>query len=218
MRPRSSRAISRTPRSSTAGALVARRRRGHALRGLAVGRRLGQGSRRVLSQQRRWRPLGARGDGGEQACATWCSPRRAPSSARLTRRRSTRICRSVRSMPTARQNWRSSTRCRISSAPTACAASRCATSTPPAPIPTASLARIITPEIHVIPRALDAAMGRGSFRVFGDDYPTPDGTCLRDYVHVNDLASAHAAGGRCAARRGSLERLQPRERPANLGP
>ena len=47
------------------------------------------------------------------------------------------------------------------------------------------------PEIHVIPRALDAAMGRGSFRVFGDDYPTPDGTCLRDYVHVNDLASAH---------------------------
>jgi UDP-glucose-4-epimerase GalE len=48
------------------------------------------------------------------------------------------------------------------------------------------------PEIHVIPRALDAAMGRGSFRVFGDDYPTPDGTCLRDYVHVNDLAAAHA--------------------------
>jgi len=48
-----------------------------------------------------------------------------------------------------------------------------------------------SPEIHVIPRALDAAMGRGSFRIFGDDYPTPDGTCLRDYVHVNDLASAH---------------------------
>jgi UDP-glucose-4-epimerase GalE len=47
------------------------------------------------------------------------------------------------------------------------------------------------PEIHVIPRALDAAMGRGSFQVFGNDYPTPDGTCLRDYVHVNDLASAH---------------------------
>jgi UDP-glucose 4-epimerase len=47
------------------------------------------------------------------------------------------------------------------------------------------------PEIHVIPRALDAAMGRGSFKIFGDDYPTSDGTCLRDYVHVNDLASAH---------------------------
>jgi len=47
------------------------------------------------------------------------------------------------------------------------------------------------PEIHVIPRAIDAALGRGSFSIFGDDYPTPDGTCLRDYVHVNDLASAH---------------------------
>jgi UDP-glucose 4-epimerase len=47
------------------------------------------------------------------------------------------------------------------------------------------------PEIHVIPRAIDAALGRGKFAVFGDDYPTPDGTCLRDYVHVSDLASAH---------------------------
>jgi UDP-glucose-4-epimerase GalE len=47
------------------------------------------------------------------------------------------------------------------------------------------------PEIHVIPRAIDAALGRGSFQVFGEDYPTPDGTCLRDYVHVSDLASAH---------------------------
>ena len=47
------------------------------------------------------------------------------------------------------------------------------------------------PEIHVIPRAIDAAHGRGTFQVFGEDYDTPDGTCLRDYVHVNDLASAH---------------------------
>ena len=47
------------------------------------------------------------------------------------------------------------------------------------------------PEIHVIPRAIDAALGRASFHVFGDDYPTPDGTCLRDYVHVTDLAAAH---------------------------
>ncbi len=47
------------------------------------------------------------------------------------------------------------------------------------------------PELHLIPRAIDAALGRGSFQVFGDDYDTPDGTCLRDYVHVADLASAH---------------------------
>ena len=61
------------------------------------------------------------------------------------------------------------------------------------------------PELHVIPRALDAAMGRGSFQVFGEDYDTPDGTCLRDYVHVTDLASAHVlslqalAGGGASA-------------------
>ena len=47
------------------------------------------------------------------------------------------------------------------------------------------------PEVHLIPRAIDAALGRDSFQVFGDDYDTPDGTCLRDFVHVTDLASAH---------------------------
>ena len=48
-----------------------------------------------------------------------------------------------------------------------------------------------SPEIHVIPRAIDAAIGGPGLQVFGDDYPTPDGTCLRDYVHVSDLADAH---------------------------
>jgi UDP-glucose-4-epimerase GalE len=47
------------------------------------------------------------------------------------------------------------------------------------------------PEIHVVPRAIDAALGRDPFEVFGTDYATDDGTCLRDYVHVTDLASAH---------------------------
>jgi UDP-glucose-4-epimerase GalE len=47
------------------------------------------------------------------------------------------------------------------------------------------------PEIHLIPRAI-AAVARGAdFTVFGDDYPTPDGTCIRDYVHVADLADGH---------------------------
>jgi UDP-glucose-4-epimerase GalE len=48
-----------------------------------------------------------------------------------------------------------------------------------------------TPEIHVIPRAIQAATGGDALLVFGHDYPTPDGTCLRDYVHVCDLAEAH---------------------------
>ncbi len=47
------------------------------------------------------------------------------------------------------------------------------------------------PEIHAVPRAIEAATGGAPFSVFGTDYPTPDGTCLRDYVHVADLADAH---------------------------
>ena len=43
----------------------------------------------------------------------------------------------------------------------------------------------------MIPRAIEAATGGRGLQVFGDDYPTPDGTCLRDYVHVTDLADAH---------------------------
>jgi UDP-glucose 4-epimerase len=46
-------------------------------------------------------------------------------------------------------------------------------------------------EIHLIPLAMRAAFGGPPLRVFGEDYPTPDGTCLRDYIHVCDLASAH---------------------------
>lgn len=50
------------------------------------------------------------------------------------------------------------------------------------------------PETHLIPLAIDAATGRRpALKVFGDDYPTPDGTCLRDYVHVDDLSRAHIA-------------------------
>jgi UDP-glucose-4-epimerase GalE len=48
-----------------------------------------------------------------------------------------------------------------------------------------------SPEIHAIPRAIDAATGGPEFTVMGTDYPTPDGTCLRDYIHVTDLADAH---------------------------
>ncbi|MEZ5126018.1 MAG: UDP-glucose 4-epimerase GalE [Thermoleophilia bacterium] len=49
------------------------------------------------------------------------------------------------------------------------------------------------PETHLIPLALEAARSHKPIRVFGDDYPTPDGTCVRDYVHVADLADAHIA-------------------------
>ncbi|MGH9325055.1 MAG: UDP-glucose 4-epimerase GalE [Vicinamibacteria bacterium] len=56
------------------------------------------------------------------------------------------------------------------------------------------------PETHLIPLAIEAAMGKGEeLPVFGDDYDTPDGTCIRDYIHVQDLAVAHVA---------SLDRLR----------
>jgi UDP-arabinose 4-epimerase len=54
------------------------------------------------------------------------------------------------------------------------------------------------PETHLIPLAIDAATGHGPpVRIFGTDYPTADGTCERDFVHVTDLAWAHVAALRC---------------------
>jgi UDP-glucose-4-epimerase GalE len=66
------------------------------------------------------------------------------------------------------------------------------------------------PETHLIPLILQAVMGqRPAITVFGDDYPTPDGTCIRDYVHVDDLAEAHLL---------ALENLTPGKRMHyNLG-
>ncbi|MBN2171437.1 MAG: UDP-glucose 4-epimerase GalE [Candidatus Krumholzibacteriota bacterium] len=49
------------------------------------------------------------------------------------------------------------------------------------------------PETHLVPLALEAALGRRTLTLFGEDYDTPDGTCIRDYVHVADLAEAHLA-------------------------
>ena len=48
------------------------------------------------------------------------------------------------------------------------------------------------PESHLIPLILDVALGlRKNIKIFGQDYPTSDGTCVRDYIHVGDLAKAH---------------------------
>ena len=58
-----------------------------------------------------------------------------------------------------------------------------------------------SPESHLIPIVLQVALGqRDKITVYGDDYPTPDGTCIRDYIHVDDLGDAHLR---------ALERLQP---------
>lgn len=60
------------------------------------------------------------------------------------------------------------------------------------------------PESHLIPLILDVALGRrASIRIYGDDYPTADGTCVRDYVHVSDLADAHLLAFSALERPGS---------------
>jgi UDP-glucose 4-epimerase len=61
--------------------------------------------------------------------------------------------------------------------------------------PEARLGEDHNPEAHLIPLVLLAALGkRASISIFGTDYPTPDGTCIRDYIHVTDLATAHVLG------------------------
>jgi UDP-glucose 4-epimerase len=61
------------------------------------------------------------------------------------------------------------------------------------------------PESHLIPLVLDVALGRRELiRIYGDDYPTPDGTCIRDYIHVADLAEAHLLALGALETRGKL--------------
>ena len=77
---------------------------------------------------------------------------------------------------------------------TACASSCCATSTSRAPIRSGAPGRRRSDATHLIKVAAKSAAGQArQLTVFGTDYPTPDGTCVRDYIHVEDLARAHSA-------------------------
>jgi UDP-glucose 4-epimerase len=72
---------------------------------------------------------------------------------------------------------------------------------------TERLGEVHRPETHLIPNALLATEGGPALTLFGEDYPTPDGTPIRDYIHVSDLADAHVA---------ALEATSPLE--ARTGP
>lgn len=61
------------------------------------------------------------------------------------------------------------------------------------PDPAGGIGELRDNETHLIPRAMMALQGHIEFAVFGDDYDTPDGTAIRDYIHVTDLAAAHVA-------------------------
>jgi UDP-glucose-4-epimerase GalE len=76
--------------------------------------------------------------------------------------------------------------------------------------PSGAIGEDHTPETHLIPLIIHAAIGkRPHIEIFGTDYPTPDGTCVRDYIHVDDLASAHLL---------ALEKLEPsKQMHYNLG-
>ncbi|MGD0790757.1 MAG: UDP-glucose 4-epimerase GalE [Terriglobales bacterium] len=66
------------------------------------------------------------------------------------------------------------------------------------------------PETHLIPRILQVALGRAEHvNIFGTDYPTPDGTCIRDYIHVSDLARAHLLALAALALENGLENSSP---------
>ena len=105
--------------------------------------------------------------------------------------------------------------------------------------PDGATGEIHNPETHLIPLAIQSVLGRrGALKVFGVDYPTPDGTCLRDYIHVCDLARAHLLalrylekGGKSAAfnlgnGKGfsvlevirAVERVSGRKVPVNMSP
>jgi len=74
------------------------------------------------------------------------------------------------------------------------------------------------PETHLIPRVLDTMSGREPYlQIFGDDYPTPDGTCIRDYIHVADLADAHVLGLERLLRLREREESERRPLIFNLG-
>lgn len=105
--------------------------------------------------------------------------------------------------------------------------------------PSAAIGEAHEPETHLVPNVLLAALGhRPGLDIFGDDYDTPDGTCVRDYVHVNDIAAAHllaldhmdAHGGAEVFNLGSgtgysirqvveaARRITGRDIPATIGP
>jgi UDP-glucose 4-epimerase/UDP-arabinose 4-epimerase len=72
--------------------------------------------------------------------------------------------------------------------------------------PSGSIGEAHEPETHLIPLAIAAALGDGRpLTLFGDDFDTPDGTCVRDYIHVNDLAEAHVAALELKLERGAFE-------------
>ena len=145
----------------------------------------------LLPRQRGRRPGAARRDArGRRAAHRLLVERRGLRRARdLADRGRPRRC--GRSIRTARPSAPSRACSTGTPEPTTWPPSRCATSTSAGA--TDERGEDHEPETHLIPNMLAASRGGAPLKVFGTDYPTPDGTCVRDYIHVDDLADAHVA-------------------------
>ena len=153
---------------------------------------------------RRWPPRGVRGFVFSSTCAVYGEPVETPIA-------ETHPQRPINA--TARRSWRSSGRCRTAERAYGLQAAVLRYFNAAGADPDGELGEDHEPEMHLIP-ARDAGGHRRARRcaIFGDDYPTPDGTCLRDYVHVIDLADAHVLALQALEGPGGGD-VQPRERP-----
>ncbi len=183
----------------------------------AARRRVGARAGRLLPHERHRHARRARRDGRGAASSGSSSRRRARRSASRDDADRRRRIRSGRSTRTARRSSRSSARCRTSSGRTASARSSLRYFNAAGADPDGCIGEDHDPEEHLIPRAMAAAHGGERLTVFGEDYPTPDGTCIRDYVHVTDLADAHLLGAPPARSRRRVGRLQSRQRHGHVG-
>ena len=169
-----------------------RYRRGDAFRGIEPGRRVRRRPAEILPQQRRRHAVAARCDARRRLRPPGVFlDRRGLWQCRqqgAARKLSLRADQSLR-----RLEMDDRAACSpIIAAPTGWDRSACAISTPAAPTRQAEIGELRDNETHLIPRAMMALQGHvADFAVFGDDYDTPDGTAIRDYIHVTDLAAAH---------------------------
>ena len=216
--PARARATSPTARPARRASTGTRSTAVDPLRRRRLRRRVGDRPAQVLPEQHVQHAEPAGRDGRARRRATSCSRRRAPPTASRSAFRSTSRTRRpgqpVRRVEAVRRAHPALVRRRR----TACAPSRCATSTRRARIPDGDDRRG--------PRSRDApdparhrrgARERPPVGVFGTDYPTPDGTAIRDYIHVMDLADAHVRGAGLPAGRRREHRHQPRHGSRPLG-
>ena len=195
------------------------RGRRHAFRRLRLCRRVGDRAGALLPQQPRRHPdrcsrrcaqPGWTRSSSSSTCATYGVPERSADPPRQRR--------SSRSTPMARPSSRSSGRCTGTARLTTSRSVSLRYFNAAGADPDGEIGEFHEPETHLIPLVLQAALGqRSHVDIYGTDYPTADGTAIRDYIHVEDLAEAHlrALEYLCAGR--AQRGAEPRDGPRSFG-